>query len=589
MNSGKKSEGQPYVTPELVALLNSIDLESLWDELTLCLRGVSVLEGVSDEVDVEEKKGENSEDGNEIEHDNDTENFEGNDSTSKKLQNSVAGLLTRFLPTIEAFFVVNASSIGGIDGKRESRRNSNERNRFKAMESNPSEATAKNIDIKDKTDSISDLEMLVGGRRLVKFVAANKVLLNALLRANPSLLEKGLQAMVNVPQCRLFLDFDVKRQWFKTQVRRLRQHASRRHGSLRLNIRRKHVFEDAFHQLRLRNAEEMRGRLHITFKNEEGVDAGGLSREFFGILAKEMFNPNYALFTSTEDGCTFQPNPNSSINPDHLSYFRFVGRIVGKAVVDGFLLDAHFTRSLYKHMLGIKPTHHDMQAIDPDYYKNLNMILEYNLNDIGLDHLTFSTEDHSFGRSQTINLIANGRDICVTEETKSRYVSLVCQHRMTTAIDRQIKAYLDGFYELVKPELISIFTAKELELLISGMPDIDMHDLQRNTEYQGYKITDKEICWFWNIMFSLTRSEKAAFLQFVTGSAKVPLEGFVQLQGMRGTQKFCIHKAGGSSAALACAHTCFNALDLPVYKSEEHMRDKLLYAINEGASGFLFA
>jgi hypothetical protein len=84
------------------------------------------------------------------------------------------------------------------------------------------------------------------------------------------------------------------------------------------------------------------------------------------ILAKEMFNPNYALFMSTEDGCTFQPNPNSSINPDDLRYFRFVGRIVGKAVVDGFLLDAHFTRSLYKHMLGVKPTHHDMQAIDPD-------------------------------------------------------------------------------------------------------------------------------------------------------------------------------------------------------------------------------
>jgi E3 ubiquitin-protein ligase HUWE1 len=84
------------------------------------------------------------------------------------------------------------------------------------------------------------------------------------------------------------------------------------------------------------------------------VDAGGLSREFFAILAKEMFNPNYALFMSTEDGCTFQPNPNSSINLDDLNYFRFVGRIVGKAVTDGFLLDAHFTRSLYKHMLGIK-------------------------------------------------------------------------------------------------------------------------------------------------------------------------------------------------------------------------------------------
>ena len=229
-----------------------------------------------------------------------------------------------------------------------------------------------------------------------------------------------------------------------------------------------------------------------------------------------------------------------------------------------------------------------MQAIDPDYYKNLKLILEYNLDDIGLD-LTFSTEVHSFGRSQTIDLIPNGRKIKVTEENKERYVSLVCQNRMTTAIEKQIKAYLDGFHELVKPDLISIFTAKELELLISGMPDIDIHDLKKNTDYHGYKATDKEIGWFWNIMFSLSRSEKAAFLQFATGSSKVPLAGFAELQGMRGIQKFSIHKAGGSNGALMSAHTCFNALDLPVYKNEDEMKDKLLYAIQEGGGGFLFA
>lgn len=229
-----------------------------------------------------------------------------------------------------------------------------------------------------------------------------------------------------------------------------------------------------------------------------------------------------------------------------------------------------------------------MQAIDPDYYKNLKMMLEYNLEDIGLD-LTLSTEDHSFGRSRTIDLIKNGRNTKVTEENKEKYVSLVCQHRMTTAIEEQIKAYLDGFYELVKPDLISIFTAKELELLISGMPDIDIHDLKKHTDYQGYKTSDKEIGWFWKILSSLSRSEKAAFLQFVTGSSKVPLAGFAELQGMRGIQKFSIHKARGSSSALMSAHTCFNALDLPVYTTEVEMKEKLLYAILEGNEGFLFA
>lgn len=559
----RKQDPSNYVTLELIGILNKIHLSDLWEQLSACLNAVKILEGISNEgVDEKNPESDSVEDENDAQGDDGSETNTG--TAGKKLQNSVAGLLTRFLPSIEAFFVVNASAT----------RSGSPTDDEQAM---------------DTTDpSETEITLLVGGKQVVDFVSDNRILLNVLIRSNPVLLEKGLKSMVQVSRFRCFLDFDVKRQWFKTQIRRLRQQASRRHGSLRLSIRRKNVFEEAYHQLRLRNEDEMRSRLHITFRNEEGVDAGGLSREFFGILAKEMFNPNYALFTSTEDGCTFQPNQHSSINPDHLSYFRFVGRIVGKALADGFLLDAHFTRSLYKHMLGIKPTHHDMEAIDPDYYKNLKAILEYSLVDIGLE-LTFSIEDHSFGRNQIIDLIPDGRNIIVTDETKAKYVSLVCQHRMTNAIQSQIKAYLDGFYELVSPELIAIFTPRELELLISGLPDIDILDLKQNTEYHGWKSSDTEIEWFWNILASLSRSQKASFLQFVTGSSKVPLGGFSELQGMRGIQKFSIHKVGGSSGALMSAHTCFNSVDLPVYKSEEEMKEKFLYAISEGQGAFMFA
>ena len=229
-----------------------------------------------------------------------------------------------------------------------------------------------------------------------------------------------------------------------------------------------------------------------------------------------------------------------------------------------------------------------MEAIDPDYYRNLKTILEYDLETLGLD-LTFSIVSQSFGRNEVIDLIPDGRNIAVTDERKAEYVSLVCQHRMTTAIQAQINAYLDGFYELVSPELIAIFNPRELELLISGLPDIDVHDLKKNTDYVGWKATDKEIEWFWNVMFSLSKNQKAAFLQFVTGSSKVPLAGFSELQGMRGIQKFSIHKTGGATGSLASAHTCFNTLDLPSYESEDALREKLLYAINEGGGAFMFA
>ncbi|CAM9961184.1 unnamed protein product [Ectocarpus fasciculatus] len=424
-------------------------------------------------------------------------------------------------------------------------------------------------------------------QRLSRFVARHKSLLNALLHQNPTLLDKSLSAMVHNPRCRQHLDFENKRAFFRSQLRRLRQHSTRRYGSLRLTVPRSQVFEYSFHQLRVRNAEEMRGRLHITFQNEDGIDAGGLTREWYSILARDIFNQNYALFIAAADGATFQPNPVSHVNSEHLAYFKFVGRIVGKAIADGQALDAHFTQSFYKHILGVTVTHQDMQAIDPDYYKNLLQITSLPLEDLGLD-LTFSADTEMFGRHEVVDLIPNGRNVMVTDENKLEYVQRITHHRMTNSIRGQIEAFLEGFHELVPPELISIFTPQELELLISGLPDVDLDDLQNNTEYTNFKTTDKEIQWFWNVLRSFSREDLALFLQFVTGTSKVPLGGFATLQGMRGIQKFNVHKAFGGSHLLPAAHTCFNQLDLPKYTSEEMTRERILLAIHEGSEGFGF-
>ena len=145
-----------------------------------------------------------------------------------------------------------------------------------------------------------------------------------------------------------------------------------------------------------------------------------------------------------------------------------------------------------------------------------------------------------------------------------------------------------GFHDLVPPELISLFNEKELELLISGLPDIDLDDLQANTDYSNWRASDRNIEWFWNVLKEFTKEEKANFLQFVSGTSKVPIGGFAQLQGMRGVQKFNIHRAYGGEGLLPAAHTCFNQLDLPEYKSEEETREKLKLALKEGSGGFGF-
>jgi E3 ubiquitin-protein ligase HUWE1 len=427
--------------------------------------------------------------------------------------------------------------------------------------------------------------------RLANFVEANRVLLNILVREKPSLLDSSLAALIKMSRCRAYLDFDNKRTYFQSAMKKLRQTALRSHGgstsSVRIPVRREHIFEDSYYALRMRSGQELRRKLHISFTGEEGIDAGGVTREWYMILAREIFNPNYVLFTSAADSPTFQPNPLSYVNKDHLSYFEFVGKVIGKAVADGQLLDAHFTRSFYKHILQLPISYHDMEAIDPEYYRNLHSILDNAIEDLGLE-LTFSAEQSNFGKLEIVDLIPNGRHVNVTDENKMEYVKLVTHHRMATGIRQQIDAFLKGFHQLVPADMISIFNENELELLISGMPEIDIDDLKANTDYANFKPTDAVIRWFWNVLYAFTHEERALFLQFVTGTSKVPLEGFKALEGMRGTQKFNIHKAYGNTSALPSAHTCFNQLDLPEYESEEKLKQRLLFAIREGSEGFGF-
>jgi E3 ubiquitin-protein ligase HUWE1 len=324
---------------------------------------------------------------------------------------------------------------------------------------------------------------------------------------------------------------------------------------LQLNVRRQYVFEDSYHQLQGRTGEEIKnGKLSVRFYDEEGVDAGGVTREWFSVLARQMFDPNYALFiTSAADKLTYQPNRASFINSDHLSYFKFVGRVIGKAIYDGRLLDAYFTRSFYKHILGRQVDYRDVEALDPEYYKSLVWMLENDITDI-ID-LTFSIETDYFGTTKTIDLKPDGRNIPVTEANKHEYVTLVTEQKLTTAIKDQINAFVQGFHDVIPAHLIQIFNEQELELLISGLPDIDIDDWKNNTVYQGYSATASPVQWFWRAVRSFDQEERAKLLQFSTGTSKVPLEGFAHLQGSNGVQKFQIHKDFGGENRLPSAHT----------------------------------
>ncbi|KAH1262811.1 E3 ubiquitin-protein ligase UPL2 [Glycine max] len=372
----------------------------------------------------------------------------------------------------------------------------------------------------------------------VRFSEKHRKLLNAFLRQNPGLLEKSFSLMLKVPR---FIDFDNKRAHFRSKIKHQHDH---HHSPLRISVRRAYVLEDSYNQLRLRSTQDLKGRLTVHFQGEEGIDAGGLTREWYQLLSRVIFDKGALLFTTVGNESTFQPNPNSVYQTEHLSYFKFVGRVNDISDV----LDLTF-------------------SIDADEEKLI---------------LYERTEVTDY------ELIPGGRNIKVTEENKHQYVDLVAEHRLTTAIRPQINSFLEGFNEMIPRELISIFNDKELELLISGLPDIDLDDLRANTEYSGYSAASPVIQWFWEVVQGLSKEDKARLLQFVTGTSKVPLEGFSALQGISGSQKFQIHKAYGSPDHLPSAHTCFNQLDLPEYPSKHHLEERLLLAIHEASEGFGF-
>ncbi|PWN36578.1 HECT-domain-containing protein [Meira miltonrushii] len=414
------------------------------------------------------------------------------------------------------------------------------------------------------------------------FTERHRKILNLMVRQNPSLMSGSFSLLVHNPKV---LDFDNKRNYFTQQLHKGRKE---HYTPLQISVRRQHVFSDSFRCLQGHTGPEIKhGKLNVRFYNEEGIDAGGVTREWYSILARAMFNPDYALFAPcAADRTTYQPNRSSAINPDHLAFFKFVGRVIGKAIYDGRLLDAYFTRSFYKHILGKAVDYRDLEAIDPEYFKSLQWMLENDIEDV-LD-LTFTVDNEEFGETTVVELKPDGTNIPVTDKNKQEYVRLVTEQRLTLSIQKQIEAFLNGFHDVIPKDLVRIFSEQELELLISGLPDIDVVAWKNNTELHGYSTSDPVVQWFWRAVRSFDQTDKAKLLQFITGTSKVPLEGFAHLQGVQGTQRFNIHKAYGADR-LPAAHTCFNQLDLPQYDSYEKLRSQLLLAMNEGGEGFGFA
>lgn len=302
-----------------------------------------------------------------------------------------------------------------------------------------------------------------------KFTEDHRKILNDLVRHNPKLMSGTFSLLVKNPKV---LEFDNKRNYF---TRRLHNRTENKqpHPPLQLSVRRDYVFLDSFKFLSFKSGDEIKhGKLSIRFHGEEGVDAGGVTREWFQVLSRQMFNPDYALFIPVaSDRTTFHPNKLSKVNEEHLMFFKFIGRIIGKALYEGRALDCHFSRAVYKRILGKTVSIKDMETLDLDYYKSLLWMLENDITEIITE--TFSIETDDFGVTEVVDLVGNGRNIPVTEENKQEYVQLVVEYRLTGSVQAQLEQFLIGMsisLNKVKYMLMTIIQASTTSFLLSSSP-----------------------------------------------------------------------------------------------------------------------
>jgi len=362
---------------------------------------------------------------------------------------------------------------------------------------------------------------------------------------------------------------------------------------LRLSVNRIEIFSESFQASKLEDGRIfLDKRFCIKFIGENGIDYGGLTRDWFTELFKIIFNTDFGLFKVSESNQNvFHPNELSSeFSENYLEHFKFAGLMVGVATCYPFPIGFHFADFFLKLLIDKPVKLHDLKEFDEGLYNYLCWLMDNNISEVE-DEFFFVYEYDAFGEHRTVELVHDGSKISLDDKNKFHYINLIINYILGIRIVPQINAFISGFNFAVPQERISDFTISELDRLISGITIIDVDDWERNTWYNnGYTSNSKQIIWFWRFLRTLDQPLLRKVLQLTTGSPTVPFEGFKALKGNgRGGRKlFEIVRSAGSSTHLPIFKTCFNVIVIPPYNYYKELQNKFMIAITEGSEYFAF-
>jgi len=354
-----------------------------------------------------------------------------------------------------------------------------------------------------------------------------------------------------------------------------------------VTIRRAYIFEDAYTRLNGLGAA-LKEPVRIKFIDEHGIeeagiDGGGVFKEFMHEFMTKAFSPLYGLFKETTLGKVY-PDPASRLaSTNHLDLFEFLGRMLGKILVDGITVKLPFASFFLNKILGRVNFVDDLRSLDLEVHRNMKFLKNCDpamVADLGLN---FVVVDHDYGETVETELIRGGKDVAVTGRNRMEYALRVANYRLNRQIKAECDAFLKGLGEVINLEWLRIFNEQELQELISGKEGaIDVVDLQQHTHYSGgYSVESATVKWLWQAVAGFTPEQQSKLLRFVTSSPRAPLLGFRFLN-----PSFCVHRADSDGGTrLPSASTCMNLLKLPEYGDFETTKSKLLMAI-EASTGF---
>lgn len=352
----------------------------------------------------------------------------------------------------------------------------------------------------------------------------------------------------------------------------------------KVQVRRNYIVQDSLRAIQMNNSN-LKKSLRVKFLGEPGIDAGGLKKEWFLLLTKELFSFEAGMLINVEDSNYYWFNISKNDNYD--LYYLF-GSILGLAIYNSTILELKFSMILYKLLLGLPIGLSDYQELYPISCDNLFKLRDYDDDTLDLLDLTFEVSfNDSRGKVITKELIPGGSKVKVSSDNREYYIDKYSRFFMVDGFGNKIDSFINGFNNVIGGNALSLFSAEEIQLLLCGSEEskLDIDILKSITKYNGWlsrevAIESSIIKWFWDFLEELPYQKQKKFLLFVTGSDRLPATGIQNLNF-----KITLLNNGKKSHRLPVAHTCFNELALYNYETQDIMVQKISQAV-EGSSGF---